>query len=77
MIYFESFLCLVDQPNDFVPLEPDSRLFPAGNGSLLIRSADPSHEGHYSCEASNGIGAVLKKVVFLRVNGMYIVWLFI
>ncbi|XP_054278015.1 cell adhesion molecule Dscam2-like [Macrosteles quadrilineatus] len=58
----------LDQPSDFVPLETDSRMFPAGNGSLLIRAADPLHEGHYSCEASNGIGNILRKVIFLRVN---------
>lgn len=59
----------VDQPSEFVPLETDARMFPAGNGSLLIRAADPVHEGHYSCEASNGIGANLRKLIFLRVNG--------
>lgn len=59
----------MDQPSEFVPLETDARMFPAGNGSLLIRAADPVHEGHYSCEASNGIGANLRKLIFLRVNG--------
>jgi len=53
-------------------LESGPRLVISGNGSVLIRAVDPSHEGHYTCQASNGIGSGLSKVVFLRVNGKYV-----
>lgn len=51
-------------------LESGSKLLVSNNGSVIIRAADPSHEGHYTCQASNGIGSGLSKVVYLRVNGM-------
>lgn len=50
-------------------LESGPQLVISGNGSVFIRAVDPSHEGHYTCQASNGIGSGLSKVVFLRVNG--------
>lgn len=46
---------------------PGFSVFP--NGSIHIRAAESSHEGQYSCHANNGIGNVLKKTIFLRVNG--------
>nr|XP_018916966.1 PREDICTED: Down syndrome cell adhesion molecule-like protein Dscam2 isoform X2 [Bemisia tabaci] len=57
-----------DQMSHFTPLESDSDLYIAGNGSILIKSVHPIHEGHYSCEASNGIGTSITKTVFLKVN---------
>ncbi|PSN41375.1 Down syndrome cell adhesion molecule-like protein 1 [Blattella germanica] len=57
-----------DQPGDYISLESGPRLIISGNGSVLIRAVDPSHEGHYTCQASNGIGSGLSKVIFLRVN---------
>jgi hypothetical protein len=41
------------------------------NGSLLIESVAQEDEGHYMCEASNGIGAGQSAVVQLTVQGMY------
>jgi hypothetical protein len=61
-----------EQPGDYTTLESGPRLVISGNGSVLIRAADPSHEGHYTCQASNGIGSGLSKVIFLRVNGEYL-----
>lgn len=61
-----------EQPGDYTTLESGPRLVISGNGSLLIRAADPSHESHYTCQASNSIGSGLSKVVFLRVNGNYV-----
>lgn len=58
-----------ETPNDFIPLDSDSRLLISANGSVVISSADPLHEGFYSCNAENGIGKVLTKVVGLKVNG--------
>jgi hypothetical protein len=61
-----------EQPGDYMTLESGPRLVISGNGSVLIRAVDPSHEGHYTCQASNGIGSGLSKVIFLRVNGKYV-----
>lgn len=46
-----------------------ARLLP--NGSLLIESVAQEDEGHYMCEASNGIGVGLSAVVHLTVQGMW------
>lgn len=40
------------------------------NGSLVFGRVQEDHEGYYLCEAVNGIGAGLSKVVYLTVNGM-------
>jgi hypothetical protein len=45
-----------------------ARLLP--NGSLLIEAVAQEDEGHYMCEASNGIGVGLSAVVQLTVQGM-------
>lgn len=39
------------------------------NGSLVFGRVQENHEGFYLCEAVNGIGAGLSKVVYLTVNG--------
>ncbi|KAF7384721.1 hypothetical protein HZH68_014333 [Vespula germanica] len=39
------------------------------NGSLVFGRVQEDHEGFYLCEALNGIGAGLSKVVYLTVNG--------
>jgi hypothetical protein len=44
-----------------------ARLLP--NGSLLIEAVAQEDEGHYMCEASNGIGVGLSAVVQLTVQG--------
>lgn len=54
---------------EFSPLLPGPRLFLASNGSVVIHAADPSHQGQYMCQVSNGIGSGLSKSIFLRVNG--------
>jgi len=66
-----------EQPGDYMTLESGPRLVISGNGSVLIRAVDPSHEGHYTCQASNGIGSGLSKVVFLRVNGEHVLKLLV
>ncbi|XP_071439149.1 cell adhesion molecule Dscam2-like [Hetaerina americana] len=38
------------------------------NGTLLLPHLNEDHEGYYLCEAVNGIGAGLSKVIFLTVN---------
>lgn len=41
------------------------------NGTLAVGRAERHHEGRYLCEANNGVGAGLSKVVDLSVNGKY------
>lgn len=39
-----------------------------GNGTLLLQNVKEDREGFYLCQASNGIGTGIGKVVQLRVN---------
>ena len=39
------------------------------NGSLIIGRATQEHEGYYLCQAGNGIGPGLSKVILLTVHG--------
>jgi hypothetical protein len=39
------------------------------NGSLIIARATQEHEGYYLCQAGNGIGPGLSKVILLTVHG--------
>lgn len=43
------------------------------NGSLIFERVAKDSEGHYLCEARNDIGAGLSKLIFLKVNGKWIV----
>lgn len=39
------------------------------NGSLNILDARESDQGHYMCQASNGVGAGLSKVIKVTIHG--------
>lgn len=39
-----------------------------GNGTLLLQNVKENREGFYLCQANNGIGTGIGKVVQLRVN---------
>lgn len=65
------FFVTENKANDFVPLEPNTRLFIYGNGSVEIKNAERQHEGLYTCQADNGIGAPISKTVFLKVNSKF------
>ena len=41
------------------------------NGSLNILDARDSDAGHYMCQASNGVGPGLSKVIRITINGKY------
>lgn len=43
------------------------------NGSLNILDARDSDHGHYMCQASNGVGAGLSKVIRVTINGEFII----
>ena len=47
------------------------------NGSLVFARVQEDHEGFYLCEAVNGIGAGLSKVVYLTVNGEFLKFIFL
>ncbi|KAJ8873587.1 hypothetical protein PR048_024405 [Dryococelus australis] len=57
-----------DQLSEHTPLVPGPNIVVFENSSVLIREVDPSYEGHYICEAGNGIGGTISKGIFLRVN---------
>lgn len=40
------------------------------NGTLAIARVSQEHAGHFLCQASNGIGADLSKLIRLTVHGM-------
>lgn len=39
-----------------------------GNGTLLLQHVKEDREGYYLCQAENGIGTGIGKVIQLRVN---------
>lgn len=41
----------------------------ARNGSLLVDFATEEDEGYYLCQVGNGVGAELKKIIYVNVNG--------
>jgi len=58
-----------EPPSEFRPITSSSHLRPYENGSLLIYSAQKSDSGYLMCQASNGIGVGLSKVIRLDVHG--------
>jgi hypothetical protein len=45
-----------------------TKIFP--NGTLLLQNVKEDREGFYMCQANNGIGNGLGKVIQLKVNCM-------
>lgn len=41
------------------------------NGSLTILDARDSDLGHYMCQANNGVGLGLSKVIKVTINGKF------
>lgn len=72
MVVSALFLSRVEnKPNEFIPLEPNTRLLIHRNGSVGIKNAERQHEGYYECQADNGIGTPISKIMFLKVNSKY------
>ncbi|XP_035702855.1 Down syndrome cell adhesion molecule-like protein Dscam2 isoform X2 [Folsomia candida] len=61
-------ITLQHQPGGGVISSSSEDVFSLTNGSLIIKSARKSHQGFYLCEASNGIGSGLSKVIRLAIN---------
>ncbi|CAN8026614.1 unnamed protein product, partial [Ixodes persulcatus] len=57
-----------DEPRNFERLTTSYRVQMLSNGSLVVQDAEISDSGFYLCEAHNGIGAGLSRVVSLSVN---------
>lgn len=56
--------------NDYQPIpNVPGHVALLSNGSMLLESVGPQDEGHYLCRASNGIGSVLNKMIYVEVNG--------
>ncbi|ROT63266.1 Down syndrome cell adhesion molecule-like protein [Penaeus vannamei] len=62
------FLYMFFFPGDYHELVYGARVEVFNNGSLVFRNVQKSTEGQYLCQAHNGIGAGLSKVVYLTVN---------
>jgi len=41
----------------------------AENGTLIISRVTEDHESHYLCQAGNGVGPGISKLIHLTVNG--------
>lgn len=39
------------------------------NGDLMITKANESHEGQYLCQANNGLGPGISKLISIKVDG--------
>lgn len=50
----------------------DGRIQQLANGSLLIQRAEQADRGYYLCQASNGVGPDLSKVIQLTVHSRLI-----
>lgn len=64
-------------PNDYKEFlyEPNVNIY--RNGSLEFLHISKENEGYYLCEAKNDVGSPLSKVVFLKVNGKFILLLWL
>lgn len=58
-------------PESYKPISSSSHLHVFENGSLTILDVSEHDAGYYLCQASNGIGSGLSKVISLTVHGNY------
>ena len=56
------------QPNEFKTISSNFRVHTLENGSLTIREVTTDDAGGYLCEAGNGVGQELSRVVRLTVH---------
>lgn len=57
---------------DIKDLKPGSDDIKVDEGTLSIHNIQKTHEGHYLCEAVNGIGSGLSAVITISVQGSLI-----
>lgn len=58
-----------EPPSEFKPITSSVYMRVFENGSLIIYNAQRTDAGFYMCQANNGVGAGLSKVVKLTVHG--------
>jgi len=56
---------------DIKDLKPGGDEIKVDEGTLSIHNIQKNHEGHYLCEAVNGIGSGLSAVITISVQGMF------
>lgn len=61
-----------EPPTEFKPIISSLYMRVFENGSLIIYNTQRSDAGYYLCQANNGVGAGLSRVIKLTVNGEYI-----
>ena len=55
--------------NHFRTVVSNSHIHTAENGSLIFRDIQAEDSGAYLCQANNGVGSGLSKVINLNVHG--------
>lgn len=71
LIYFPIYV-IGNSPGDYKDikdLKPGSDDIKVDEGTLSIHNIQKNHEGHYLCEAVNGIGSGLSAVITISVQG--------
>lgn len=63
---------LGQQPGEYKDFLFEPNVHQYQNGSLNFNHVTKDNEGQYLCEAKNNIGTGVSKVIFLKVNGKYI-----
>lgn len=61
-------MIIVEGKSDFKSVSSNYHIQTLENGSLTIKEADVADSAYYLCEAENGVGSVLSKVVLLTVH---------
>ena len=59
-------------PSDYRDIRANSNIR-FEDGTMSIANIQKSSEGYYLCEASNGIGAGLSAVIFVSVQGKFLI----
>ncbi|KAK8779577.1 hypothetical protein V5799_019082 [Amblyomma americanum] len=56
------------RPSEYRVIISNSHIHALENGSLMVREAERNDSGFYLCQASNGVGSGISKVIELRVH---------
>lgn len=56
--------------HQFRTVVSNSHMHTLENGSLMIRDINEEDSGFYLCQANNGVGSGLSKVIQVKVHGM-------
>lgn len=70
------FIFTENTAGDFTYVHSSPRAHRYNNGTMVLSDAEEADAGAYLCQANNGIGAGLSKIVSLQVLGMYKYYLY-